>query len=733
MFEEDPDLLPKDIMVMTPDIENYAPYIHAVFDAQTDKSLRIPFSIADRSPRRENRMVDGFLALLDFANSRFGAVEVVRLLEYSGIKQRFDIDDCDRKIIERWVHETHIRWGIDKTSKEENGLPGYPENTWRAGLERLILGYAMPGENRTLFQDILPYDHIEGGEVQILGRFMEFVDRLFTCTKILKEPKSLSEWRQALYSLTDQFLKPDETTEREVQFLRQALDNLADNEIGADFNNPVDPAVIRAHLKSILEQNNFGSGFLTGGVTFCAMLPMRSIPFKIICLIGMNSDAFPRNQQPFNFDLIAKYPQPGDRSRRHDDKYLFLESIISARQKFYISYVGRSIQDNSPIPPSVLVSELLDTVEKRFKSVAPDIIEWILFEHRLQQFSPGYFTEGSRLFSYSTENMLASAAAFQKNELEPFFTGRLPMTPDEAEKWRRLDLDTFCNFFLHPAKFLIQRRLGIRLEEEAALTDDREVFTLEPLGRYLVGQDLVANLISGRTVEDIKPIQKAIGNLPHGNIGDYHYNEMSIEARKFVRQTEKYINAKLHEPIDVDLEVNRIRLNGRLPSVSEYGYVYIRYARMRIKDLLKTWIYHLLFCQTAPADGSKKSYLICKDTTTRFDPVADPMPILETLVQKFRQGLQAPIHFFPETSFEYVERLLRKSASDSTAVSYAGKKWLGSDFIKNSSAESRDPYNDLCFRYLDPIDEDFKKTAMDIFEPMLDHTREIKELLNLNV
>jgi exodeoxyribonuclease V gamma subunit len=726
MFEEDPELLPKDIIVMTPDIETYAPYVHAVFDAQTDKTLRIPFSIADRSPRRENRMVEGFLALLNIADSRFGAVEVVRLLEYSGIKERFEIGDSDLKIIERWVNDTHIRWGIDKTSREENGLPGYSENTWRSGLERLILGYALPGENRMMFQDILPYDHIEGGEVQILGRFLEFVDRLFGFGKNLKETRRLSSWRRTLFKLIDQFLKPDETTERELQLLRQVLDSLADKEFYADFNTPVDPAVVRAYLKSTLEQNRYGSGFLTGGVTFCAMLPMRSIPFKVICLIGMNNDAFPRDHQPFNFDLIAKYPRTGDRSRRHDDKYLFLESIISARQKFYISYVGQSIQDNSPIPPSVLVSELLDSVENRFKSESPDIMERILTEHRLQQFSPWYFTEGSRLFSYSTENMLAAAAAFQKSEPEPFFNTRLPMTPDEAEKWRTLDLDTLCNFFLHPAKFLIQRRVGIQLGEAVALTEDRESFTLEPLDRYQVGQDLVDNLLAGCTVEDIKPILKAIGNLPHGNIGDYHYNEMSIEAQGFIRQTEKYINARRCAPIDVDLEINGFRLSGRLPPVSEYGYTHIRYARKRVKDLLKTWIYHLLYCLTASAEDEKISYLICKDSTTQFAPVIDPIPILTTLTRKFRLGLQEPIHFFPETSFEYAERLLKKSASDSTAIHNAERKWLGNDFLKYGRGESRDPYYDLCFRHLDPIDETFRKTALEIFEPLLAHIQDIK-------
>jgi exodeoxyribonuclease V gamma subunit len=726
MFEADPDLAPRDIIVMTPDIETYAPFVHAVFDAQTDEKLRIPFSIADQSPRRENRMFDGFLALLDFADSRFGVVQVISLLEFSGIKERFGLVDSDLKIIERWINDTHIRWGIDKASRQEAGLPGYSENTWRAGFARLLLGYAMPGENKTMFKGILPFDNIEGSEVQILGRFLEFVDRLFLWSKTLAEPRKLSQWQKTLFALIDQFFQPDENTARELQMLRQALDELGNREVYADFQEDVEPQVIRSYLKSHLEQNNYGAGFLTGGVTFCAMLPMRSIPFKIICLIGMNNEAFPRDHQPLNFDLMAKYPRPGDRSRRNDDKYLFLESLISARQKFYVSYVGQSIQDNSPIPPSVLVSELLDSIEKSFASSDQDILAQIVTYHRLQQFSPWYFSENSRLFSYSTENMLACTGANEKRELLPFFGRKLPMTLEESEKLQNVDLDSLCLFFSNPAMHLVQRRLGIRLEDEALLSDERENFELQPLERYLVGQNLVKNLISGISLQDFKPIQNAIGQLPHGHVGDYYYAAMTIEAQNFVRQIEKYCGAVSRDPIDIDFKAAGFDLSGRLSSASDLGYIHIRYARRRVKDLLRTWIYHLIYCLLAPPDYEKSSYLICKDSAIQFGPLTDSLPILESLLRIYRQGLEIPIHFFPKSSFEYAEQVLRKSKPETAALLRAKKKWVGSEFAKTAKGESEDPYYDLCFRQFDPLDEQFQKVAIQVFEPLLAHSREIK-------
>jgi exodeoxyribonuclease V gamma subunit len=278
------------------------------------------------------------------------------------------------------------------------------------------------------------------------------------------------------------YLQGDEQRLR--QLLRNLLDNLAAIEERADFHDPVQPAVIKSYLKTNLDQNRYGSGFLTGGVTFCALLPMRSIPFKIICLVGMNNDAYPRDFQPLNFDLMARDPQPGDRSRRNDDKYLFLEAILSARQTFYISYVGQSIQDNSSLPPSVLVSELLDTIDKSFRVSGRSPLDQIVIRHRLQAFSPWYFRSGSGLFSYSVDNMLANTAA--KKEPPAFAVARIPLSPEETAEYQKLDLDTLGRFFNNPTRFFVQRRLGIFLDDKSALIEDRENFVLMSLEKYPV-------------------------------------------------------------------------------------------------------------------------------------------------------------------------------------------------------------------------------------------------------
>ncbi|MGD9300262.1 MAG: exodeoxyribonuclease V subunit gamma [Desulfobacterales bacterium] len=724
MFEEDPALLPKDIIVMAPDIEIYAPIIQAVFDSQTDRSLRIPYSIADQSPRTEGRMIDGFLALLDAGHDRFGASQVLSLLEFPGIKERFDLRASDQKTIEHWVQDTQIRWGIDADSRRAAGLGEFSENTWQTGLERLLLGYAMPGKNRHLFNGILPYDNIEGSDAQILGNFLNFIDCLIDWSAKLEQPMTLGQWRLTLTAIVDRFFLANDKEERELQILRNLLDDLADIEKKAGLDDEITPAVVKSYLTARLEQNRYGSGFLTGGITFCAMLPMRSIPFKIICLVGMNNDAYPRDYQPLNFDLMARHPRPGDRSRRNDDKYLFLESIISARKKLYISYVGQSIQDNSLLPPSVLVSELIDTIQKGLVDCEQEPVRKIETRHRLQPFSPWYFRSGTGLFSYSMENMLAGMAP--KVDPLPFVPSGIPLSPEETVGWQKIDLDSLDRFFGHPARFFIQQRLGILLQETSLLPEDRENFDLINLEKYLVEQNMLKARMAGLELQDFKAVQKALGKLPHGRVGDVYYDQMSIEVENFVSKIEPFTHPVSGNSVDVDLNIAGFNLSGRISDIAETGSVTIHYARKKARVILTAWINHLVLCQATRKASLPTSLLICKDLALQFKPVPESNGLLADLLNLLRRGVEKPLHFFPESSYEYAEHLLNKSASDSAALAKAGLKWRGGNSSKKFTfVESDDPYYDLCFRRADPLDDEFKKIAVKVFEPLIAYSREI--------
>ncbi len=405
IFEANQDLTPRDVLVMTPKIETYAPYISAVFDACQDEKKRIPYSIADRRVPSESLVIDLFLKITGLCKGRLQASQIMDILSSTAVRSRFNLSAEDIDVIHRWVVETRIRWGIDGEHRAAFGLPPFEGNSWKAGIERLILGYALQGDGEELFLDRLPYNDVEGNEAEILGRFLQFLEQLFNTVRALENPRTLAEWSDTLEWLRSAFIVEDEETGRDMQLLRGQLKELKRLQELSGFEDPVEIEVVRYYLSTQLGAEQLSKGFLTGCVTFCEMLPMRSIPFRVVALIGMNNDAYPREERPVGFDLIAQDPQPGDRSLRDEDRYLFLEAVLSAREFFYISYVGQSVRDNSLIPPSVLVSELLDYCEEGFSM--PDsssVIGFLVTSHRLQAFSPAYFAGKGRLFSYSQED-----------------------------------------------------------------------------------------------------------------------------------------------------------------------------------------------------------------------------------------------------------------------------------------------------------------------------------------
>ena len=724
MFDEDPHLLPKDIVVMAPDIAVYAPYIQAAFATQPNERLRIPYSIADQSARDQGRLIDGFFSFLDLKRSRFSAARVMRLLESPGVKKKFGLRQTDIENIERWIRDTRIRWGIDGTHRQQMGLPAVSENTWSAGIKRLLLGYAMPGNNQLMFNGILPYDEVEGNEIHSFGKFLNFMQTVLRYAEDLTRPKQLQQWGALFKRLLDDLFMPDEETEAEIQYLRNIFDDLGIRQTQSAFDEKLEFESIRFYIGQRLDKLSFGSGFMTGGVTFCAMLPMRSIPFKVICLLGMNSDAFPREAQPLTFDLVAKHPRPGDRSRRDDDKYLFLESIISARSKLYISYVGQSIKDNSRIPPSVLVSELLDTIETGYEVLGKNILTHLVTDHRLQAFSAQYFKKDGGLFSYSEENRDAAAFLHKNEAATPLISRTLPLTPLEKEELHLLDIEMLLQFFSNPIRFLLQHRLGIYLEETPGLTKRREDFELDFLDQYLVGQNLLDARMEGRDLNNYRSIQVAMGQLPHGEVGTFHFNELSNDVERFVSKIESLKDRKISGPLEARIELGESILQARLPEIYDCGLLQVRYAKQRAQDLLRSWIYHLVFCEAAPKDLRPRSAIIFKDAAWQFTPVDHHRKILLDLFNRFKAGLEKTLHFFPGSSLEYVQQEQIKGKSKTAALALARKKWQGSgDFARGESA---DPYYDICFKMTDPLDQTFEKISKAVFGPLLDNITEME-------
>jgi exodeoxyribonuclease V gamma subunit len=726
MFERVTDLLPKDILVMAPDIETYTPFVQAVFDAPEDERRRVPYSIADRTMRKESQVADTFLALLNLWGERLTAPQVLGILESPPVHAKFGLTVSDLDVIVRWVRDVAIRWGADEQDRLQWSSNAFRENTWRGGLDRLLLGYAMPGQGEKLFGGILPYDHIEGSEAAVLGSLMEFVEQLLQGVASLKVPRTLDQWSEHLTNILSSFFLPSEDSKRELHSVRQVIGELGNIREVSGFSEPVHIRIIKWYLDKYLEREGFGHGFITGGVTFCSMLPMRSIPSRVICLMGMDVNSYPRQTKSPDFDLIARHPRPGDRSARNDDRYLFLESIISAREKLYISYTGQDCRDNSTIPPSVLVSELMDYLDRAFNLSHGDGPESLVIKHRLQPFSPAYFKGDRKLFTYS-DGRLKEARCILNEKTRPPLLIPTVLSPPE-EELRTVNIDQLCRFFANPARFLLDKRFGIVLEEKTSLLEETENFQLSGLEKYSLEQSLVESSLAGREPTDLFPSMKASGKLPHGTPGESAFRSMNRGVEAFARELGPYLLREQLEPLDIDLHFSGFAITGRIQSIFPERMVRYRYANLKAKDHLSLWIHHLVLNAVRKPGYPRKSIIaglnFGKWYVLEYAPVEDSMEILDQLIEGYWNGLIKPLHFFPETSFKYAQLVLQKGKPPQEALARAESNWSGSDYNRG---ESEEPHFDLCFRYGNPIDAEFQRISEEIFGPLLTCQKEVSD------
>ena len=710
MMSCDLQIQPRDILVMVPDIGSYAPYIHAVFGRESEHRTRIPYAVADQSILQESTIIESFIQLMDLIDSRFEATRVVALLENPAVHQRFGLTKGDLDIIEDWIGAAGIRWGWNAADRRRNKLPGFKENTWQAGLDRLILGYAMASDQQRLFKDTLPFDPISVGDGQILGKLVLFLDQLRNTMHGMGRARTLIEWRAVLSEWITCFFQPHEQSERELRALQGVIDHLEKVGFFGHIDQGIPFEVIRQYIKDALSRINHEGGFIAGGITFCAMLPMRSIPARVICLLGMNHDAFPREQFEPGFNLITAEPRSGDRSKRHDDRYLFLETIISARQILYLSYIGQNIQDNATIPPSVVVDELIEYVQEGFAVPANELIT----VHPLHAFSPAYFDGNqARLFSYSENNRDAAARLRQSSFCEPFFDTPLAPPDDPA---RHCEWVQLSQFFQNPARYILENRLGVRMRAAAEKLSDRENFLPEALDRYHLDQQLLRAFAIGSSPEQTYQLVRAAGLLPHGKVGEIVHQQLSRDVQHYLRSMAQFMPDEKPHMQPVELVLPPFSMHGMVDNLNSRHRLVCRLGKMRPSDMLSAFIFHLALLLAPESGVPKQTILVCKDHIWQFGPVTSPEKVLKSYLDLYWEGMQIPLPFFPRSSFEYAHQLMNRRQSSEVALAAAVRKWQGSDF---GGGEANDPYFVRCFSDKNPMTAQFEATALSIFAPLL--------------
>ncbi len=705
LMQNDSSIAPKDILVMAPNIEEFAPLIQAVFGAPEDEALRIPFTIADRSSRTASAACQALLQLLALHGSRFGAAAVLTLIEMNPVRKKFGLDEAELETIRRWVAETGIRWGIDGKHRTEFGVPDFEQNSWRAGIDRLLLGYALPPEENALFDGIAPWDGMEGSAATTLGRFADFTGKLFDLIPALAAPRKLTAWARALLHLIENFIDESEDGAEETRSLRATIEGLADITEYLDEALPFE--IVRAHLAQALGESSTARGFLAGRLTFCSMKPMRSIPFRVVCIAGLNDSDFPRRDANGALDRLAGAGTGGP-TRREEDRHVFMEALLSARSVFYLSYSGLSSKDNNEAPPSVVISELLDYLDANY-ACADGIRGAVSTKHRLQPFSTDYFTTGGRLFSYSAENLEGSRAllATRKDENRSRFESPVPLPPAE---WSVVTLEQLQRFYKNPCKYFLKERLRLRLPDLESAVGESEPMTLDRLERWKFQKDMTDSFMENGDAEGAFDMARAIGSLPAGLAGETAFEEFSSNAEELTRRIRAVAPGKPDHPHPFDLSIGSQRLTGSLAGVHAEGLAHFVCWAMKPKDLLNAWVEHLILNVLRPRERAMKTWIFARDGGVTFGPVSAPEAALEKLLGHYARGLREPLPFFSATSYEFAKRTVTPGDREGDLDSAVEKVW---------ERECDEVHMKLCFRRRDALSPDFEELALDVYSDML--------------
>jgi exodeoxyribonuclease V gamma subunit len=716
LFEQNPELSPTDVVVMTPDVEIYAPWIDAVFGSASSEH-KIPYGIADCGVRYQSPVLNAYMSLLSLPQSRFDVETVLALLECQAIQHRFGLDDEALSLIRRWLGETQTRWALNAKDKAAFDVPETANNTWRAGLDRLLLGYAMPmteqGEDLRLFNGQLAFDGISGERASTMAQLCSFIDSLDLVRKKLTKPRTAQQWQAELNEMLDYLFLPvgfDSKDEAELMLIRQTLDKLVETTELAEFEQKISLALVKDWLNGHLDTSQTISRFMGHGVTFCGMVPMRSIPFQVVCLIGMNDDSYPRRQPVQGFDLLASDFRIGDRSRRDDDRYLFLEALLSCRQHLYLSYVGASIHDNAAIPPSVLVSDLRDVLRRSYQTDdGEDLWPALLTEHPLQAFSSRYFDGAdAKLFSFAQAQCPPTAETQEGSWFETAL-------PEADETWRQISLNQLINFFRHPARYLLRERLGIRLEMTDEQLETREPFELNGLAAWQLRQQLLNSRLNKTNLADMLPLVQATGVLPQGVMGEQIFDAQADKVKLFADKLIPSYPSDFHDAESFEIKLGEFTLTGHLEQLFDGGLFQYRMAKTKGHDLLSLWLQHLVLNCIAPDGVAKSSQLFTEDNEYQLNPVANAAELLQPLMDLYWQGLHQPVPYFSNTSFAFAKASLNggRAVPDNAMLA----AWSGNQFM---AGEADDLYHQQIYQTA-PLNDEFKELALTVFQPLYEH------------
>ncbi len=719
MLERDPTLEPRDVIVMCPDIETVAPLIQAAFGAgridtdeepSGDQHKRLPdlrVRLADRSLRQTNPVLGVVSLLLDLADERITASQLLDLADREPVRRRFRFDDDDVARMQEWVVASGIRWGLDEEHRAPFRLDVVAANTWRAGLDRILLGVAMTEEDRRMVGAVLPLDDVESGAIDLAGRLAEFVDRVHHVVGLLTAPQTVAEWAAVIGTAADALTATRERDSWQRAELQRVLDDIAMSAPETETPLTLELADIRALLADRLRGRPTRANFRTGHLTVCTLVPMRSVPHRVVCVLGLDDGEFPRRAPRDGDDLLLEDPHVGDRDPRAEDRQLLLDAVLAATERLIITYTGNDERTNLTRPPAIPVAELLDVVERTVRGETTSPREQVQIRHPLQPFDPRNFISGAltpdQPWSFDQVALGgAQALTGPRQSRPPFLTTPLP--PVSAGV---IELDSLARFVEHPVRAFLRQRLGISVRESLDEVQDALPVELDGLQAWGVGQRLLEGLLAGAELAACVRAELARGSLPPGKLAD------PIIARVGPIVTQIAAEAQQHGSgpsvsLDVNLRLPDGRvLAGTVPGV--YGETIRRasYSKVRPKDRIAAWVRLLALSATRPERSFEsavigraraEAYRATAVTVAHIPPLhaapaergALALHHLGALIELYDRGMREVLPIACQSSAAYAH-----AASDGSDAEAAATKAWESEF--RFDKEDREPEHVLVY------------------------------------
>jgi exodeoxyribonuclease V gamma subunit len=703
LLADDPTLEPRDVLVMCPDIESFAPLISAgfglgdVLDGRAGEhghpAHRLRVKLADRALTRTNPLLAVASRLLDLAGGRAGAGDVLDLAHAEPVRRRFGFRDDDLQQLTDWVREAGVRWAFDAEHRADFGLASYVANTWQFGLDRLLAGVAMSEDSGSWLDRTLPLDDVGSGQVELAGRLVEYVDRLREITDHLVGSHPLEQWlavlEDGIAALTS--IPPGEgwqagQVQRELGRVREAAAGLR----STDLRLPD----VRALLADRLAGRPTRANFRTGTLTVCTMVPMRSVPHRVVCLLGLDDGVFPRVGAVDGDDVLARDPMTGERDLRSEDRQLFLDAILAATETLVVTYTGANEYSGQPRPPAVPLGELLDALD--LTATAPDgasVRDAVTVRHPLQPFdarnlTPGALVPGQPFVFDRAALAGARAAAGERRPVPSFLPAPLPPPPADPDVSVDDLVDFFCRRGGAVQGFLSRQRLDVGLPREEEPLEDGLPVEIDNLTQWSVGDRVLRDLLAGLDLDQARQQEWRRGVLPPGFLGWRILGELltkaeplAIEGRRLRTQPPRTVE------IDVDLGVGR-RLRGTVPEVYGDRLAPVTYSRLGATHRLQSWI-RLLALTATDDDHNWTAHTLGRPANSRSREAFSASLLgpldhtatgaLRDLVDLRDRGLCEPLPLPLKASLSYA-RARRTRATHDEAIVKAGWDWADGRF-----------------------------------------------------